>query len=64
MKSVLVIGIGQFGRQLSVKMSELGNEVMVVDTDEEITRRAGKSIPEIFAQEGEDAFRRNRGLHK
>lgn len=30
----------------------------VVDTDEEITRRAGKSIPEIFAQEGEDAFRR------
>lgn len=35
MKSVLVIGIGQFGRQLSVKMSELGNEVMVVDTDEE-----------------------------
>lgn len=29
-----------------------------VDTDGEIARRAGKSIPEIFAQEGEDAFRR------
>lgn len=28
-----------------------------VDTDTEITRLAGKSIPEIFHQEGEDAFR-------
>ena len=30
----------------------------IVDTDEEIARRAGKSIPEIFMQEGEGAFRR------
>lgn len=29
-----------------------------VDTDEIITRRAGKSIPEIFAENGEEAFRR------
>jgi len=28
-----------------------------VDTDSEIAREAGKSIPEIFAQEGEEAFR-------
>ena len=28
-----------------------------VDTDAEIVRRAGKSIPEIFAEEGEAAFR-------
>ncbi|MCI9481183.1 MAG: shikimate kinase [Oscillibacter sp.] len=28
-----------------------------VDLDEEITRTAGKPIPEIFAQEGESAFR-------
>ena len=28
-----------------------------VDVDEEIVRAAGKSIPEIFAQEGEEAFR-------
>ena len=34
MKSVLVIGIGQFGKQLTIRMNELGNEVMVVDTDE------------------------------
>lgn len=29
-----------------------------VDLDEEIVRRAGKSIPDIFAQEGEASFRR------
>ena len=29
-----------------------------VDLDEEIVRRVGKSIPDIFAQEGEAAFRR------
>lgn len=28
-----------------------------LDFDEEIVRRAGRSIPEIFAQEGEGAFR-------
>ncbi|WP_313731546.1 shikimate kinase [Cohnella nanjingensis] len=28
-----------------------------IDTDDEIARRAGRSIPEIFANEGESAFR-------
>jgi shikimate kinase len=28
-----------------------------IDTDEEVERRAGKTIAEIFEQEGEDAFR-------
>ncbi len=36
MKSILVIGMGRFGRHLSRKLMELGNEVMVVDEDEEI----------------------------
>jgi trk system potassium uptake protein TrkA len=30
-KSVLVIGMGRFGRNLAMKMQELGNSVMVVD---------------------------------
>lgn len=33
----------------------MGREL--VDCDAEIVRRAGKSIPDIFAQDGEDAFR-------
>jgi trk system potassium uptake protein TrkA len=32
---MLVIGVGRFGRHLATKLVELGNEVMVVDTDEE-----------------------------
>ncbi len=36
MKSVLVIGMGRFGRHLALKMLELGNEVMIVDAKESI----------------------------
>ena len=35
MKSFLVIGLGRFGRHLAEKLMELGNEVMVIDQDEE-----------------------------
>ncbi len=35
MKSFLIIGLGSFGRHLARKLSELGNEVMVIDKDEE-----------------------------
>ena len=36
MKSVLVIGMGRFGRHVAAKMQELGNDVMIVDRDAEI----------------------------
>ena len=35
MKSILVIGMGRFGKHLALKLLELGNEVMIVDQDEE-----------------------------
>lgn len=35
MKSMMVIGLGRFGTHLAIKLADLGNEVMVVDTDEE-----------------------------
>ncbi|MCI8372631.1 MAG: TrkA family potassium uptake protein [Lachnospiraceae bacterium] len=35
MKSVLIIGMGRFGHHLCTKMVELGNEVMIVDENEE-----------------------------
>ena len=35
MKSILIIGIGRFGRHLARKFVQLGNEVMIVDNDEE-----------------------------
>lgn len=34
MRTMLVIGVGRFGKNLAMKLAELGNEVMVVDRDE------------------------------
>ena len=39
MKSVLVIGMGKFGRHFARKMIDLGNEVMIVDKNETIVER-------------------------
>lgn len=45
MKSILVIGMGRFGRHLAKKMHEMGNEVMVVDK----TEARIDQIAEIYA---------------
>ena len=34
-KSVLLIGLGRFGRHIAMKLNELGHEIMAVDHDEE-----------------------------
>ncbi|MBP3851501.1 MAG: TrkA family potassium uptake protein [Erysipelotrichaceae bacterium] len=34
MKSVLLIGLGRFGKHMAIRLDELGHEVMVVDRDE------------------------------
>jgi trk system potassium uptake protein TrkA len=39
MKSVLVIGMGRFGRHLAKKMRDLGNDVMAVDKDENVIQQ-------------------------
>lgn len=36
MKSVLIIGLGRFGRHLATKLQEMGNDVMIVDKDPEM----------------------------
>ena len=35
MKSVLIIGMGRLGHHLCKNLAEMGNEVMIVDRDEE-----------------------------
>jgi len=47
--------IGQRAQQL---LAERGMEWRFVDLDREIERRAGRSVPEIFARQGEAAFRK------
>jgi trk system potassium uptake protein TrkA len=44
MYSMLVIGLGRFGSNLALKLSELGNEVMAVDLDEQ---RVNKIAPMV-----------------
>ncbi len=39
MKSILVIGLGLFGGHLAEKLTQLGNEVMVIDKDEELVNK-------------------------
>ena len=45
MKSVLIIGMGTLGRHLARKMIEYGNEVMIVDSKEEIIQEMAQEIP-------------------
>ncbi len=35
MKSVLIIGLGRFGRHVAYKLNELGHEIMAIDASEE-----------------------------
>lgn len=39
MKSILLIGVGQFGQLLGEKLVNMGDDVMIVDKDEEIINR-------------------------
>ena len=36
MKSILIIGLGKFGHHLCMNLAELGNEIMAVDSKEEV----------------------------
>lgn len=44
MKSVLVIGLGRFGRHLCLKLTQLGNEVMIVDKDEAVVTELANAV--------------------
>lgn len=58
MENIILIGMPGCGKtSVAAELSRLtGKEV--VDADAEIVAAAGRSIPEIFAQEGEEAFRK------
>lgn len=49
MKSMLVIGMGRFGRHLATKLIELGNDVMVIDKDEKIINDIAGSFTDAYA---------------
>ncbi|MDI9471973.1 MAG: TrkA family potassium uptake protein [Tissierellia bacterium] len=59
MQSILVIGLGRFGRHLAVKLAELGNEVLVVDKNEEIVEKIAPLVTQgqIADATNEEALR-------
>lgn len=57
MENIILIGMPGSGKSTIGRLLSEKTGHKFVDADEEIIRLAGRSIPEIFAQDGEDAFR-------
>ena len=51
MKNILIIGLGRFGKHLAIKFSQLGDEVMVIDRDEEAVQEIMNTV--TYAQVGD-----------
>ena len=57
MENIVLVGMPGSGKStIAAALGELTGRC-VLDSDEEIVRRAGKSIPELFAESGEESFR-------
>lgn len=54
MKSILIIGLGRFGRHMAQKLIESGHEVMAVDISEERADAAVGLIPQILIGDATD----------
>ncbi len=64
MKSILVIGLGRFGRHLAKKMLDLGNDVMIVDKDVSIIERYSMSFTDSqIADCTNESVLRSLGVH-
>ena len=57
MQNIVLVGMPGCGKSTIGALLAKKLDRPLVDADAEIERLAGKSIPEIFAQDGEDAFR-------
>ncbi len=56
-ENIVLIGMPGCGKSTLGKLVSKKLGRVLVDTDAEIVKLAGKSIPEIFAEDGEDTFR-------
>lgn len=57
MQNMILIGMPGCGKSTIGRLLAEQSGKQLVDADAEIIRLAGKSIPDIFAQDGEDTFR-------
>ena len=58
MENIVLIGMPGCGKSTVAKLLSRELQRPVIDADEEISKAAGCTIPEIFAQGGEEAFRK------
>ena len=58
MQNIVLIGMPGCGKSTVAKLLSQELQRPVLDADEEIAKAAGCSIPEIFAEGGEEAFRK------
>ncbi len=54
MKSILMIGLGRFGRHMAQKLIENGNQVLAIDSSEERADNAVGLIPQIMIGDATD----------
>ncbi|MFI3207803.1 MAG: shikimate kinase [Eubacteriales bacterium] len=57
MKNIVLIGFMGSGKSTVAKVLKSRTKMKIIDTDREITKRAGMTIPEIFEKHGEEYFR-------
>lgn len=64
MKTVLVIGLGRFGRHMARKLIEEGNEVLAIDINEDRAEAAAEFIPNVqIGDTTNEAFIRSLGVN-
>ena len=61
MKSILLIGLGRFGRHIAMKLDELHHQVMAVDKEDS---RVEAVVPFVTDAQLGDARRHRRGIFK
>lgn len=49
MKSVLIIGMGALGKHLARKVAEFGNEVLIMDENEDVIQELSQEFPNAIA---------------
>ena len=65
MKSILIIGLGRFGRHMAKKLIDEGNEVLAIEKSEERADNAVSIIDDIqIADATDEAFIKSLGDRK
>ena len=54
MKSYIVIGLGRFGREVARRLCELGNEVLAMDTENELVQQISDDVTHAVVGDARD----------